>query len=124
MIQILLIIIFWLFTFIFCPCLLNFKRSPSLRFSHMARVLFKQPAVGTIMANVPAMICAGLLKVLQDNTWFDRITSDWSNWGLQIDPAEQVIWKRGRLGLAMIIISSVFMFYGSDTMVHKPTDLD
>jgi hypothetical protein len=54
----------------------------------MARVLFKQPAVGTIMANVPAMICAGLLKVLQDNTWFDRITSDWSNWGLQIDPAE------------------------------------
>jgi hypothetical protein len=41
MIQILLIVIFWLFTFIFCPCLIHFKRSPSLRFTHMARVLFK-----------------------------------------------------------------------------------
>jgi hypothetical protein len=54
----------------------------------MGGVLFKQPAFGTIKTNVPAMICAGLLKVIQDNTWFDEITSDWSNWGLQIDPAE------------------------------------
>jgi hypothetical protein len=71
----------------------------------MTRVLFKQPAVGTMMANVPALISAGLLRVLQDNTWFDDIVSDWSNWGLQLDASEKVIWKRGRLGLAMLLIS-------------------
>lgn len=40
-IQVMMIIIFWLFTFIFCPCLLKYRRAPSLRFTHMTRVLFK-----------------------------------------------------------------------------------
>jgi hypothetical protein len=48
----------------------------------MTRVLFKQPAVGTMMANIPAVIVALMLKYLQDNTWFDDLTNDWSNWGL------------------------------------------
>ena len=82
MIQILIIVIFWLFTFIFCPCLIHYKRSPALRFMHMTRVLFKQPAVGTMMANIPAVCVALMLKYLQDNTWFDDLTNDWSNWGL------------------------------------------
>ena len=73
------------------------------------------------MANIPAVIVALMLKYLQDNTWFDNLTNDWSNWGLQIDPAQQVIWKRGRLGLAFLIISAVFMFNGSDAMIYRPT---
>jgi hypothetical protein len=86
-----------------------------------------------MMANTPAIIVALLLKYMQDNTWFDNLVSDWSNWGLAIDPATQVASKRGRLGLAFLIISGkfsfdikqlhlvVFMFYGSDSMIYKPT---
>lgn len=77
-----------------------------------------------MMGNVPAIITALLLKLLQDNTWYDNITSDWSNFGLQIDPAGQIIWKRGRLGLALMIISSIFMFYGSDCLIYNPPPND
>jgi hypothetical protein len=31
---------------------------------HMTRVLFKQPAVGTMMANIPAVCVALMLKYL------------------------------------------------------------
>ena len=88
---------------------------------HMTRVLFKQPAVGTTMANIPAVLVALMLKYLQDNTWFDDLTNDWSDWGLQIDESKKVIWKRGRLGLAFLLISCVFMFNGSDAMIFRPS---
>jgi len=62
--NVMMIAIFWLFTFIFCPCLLKYRRSPALRFTHMVRVLFKQPIVGTMMANIPVVVAGGLLKWL------------------------------------------------------------
>lgn len=52
----------------------------------MARVIFLQPAIGTMMANTAILITAGLLLMLQTNTWFDDYTSNWSDWGLAIDP--------------------------------------
>jgi succinate-acetate transporter protein len=61
---VLLLVAFWLLTFALCPCLLRFKRALALRFTHMTRVLFRQPAIGTMMANVPALITAGLLKYM------------------------------------------------------------
>lgn len=32
-----------------------------------------------------------------------------------------MIWKRGRLGLAFLLISCVFMFNGSDAMIFRPS---
>ena len=45
-----------------------------------------QPMIGSMMANIIILITAVLLLMLQKNTWFDDITSNWSDWGLAIDP--------------------------------------
>ncbi len=97
LVLILALIMFWLLNLQFS----RIKRPPGLRFSHMARVIFKPPAVGSILGAIPVLIVAGILKMVQDEGFFDDIPVDWVNIDSDITEKELIVFKRGRLGLAL-----------------------
>ena len=106
------VVVFWLANLQFS----TFKRPPNLRFSHLARVTFLPPATGAALAAVPSMIVAALLSMLQGASLFADVSARWTDFGDEVGPAAAIAQARGRLGVAFVIISIVFLLHGAQNI--------
>lgn len=77
LILVITIIVFWLINLQFA----KIKRPPSLRFKHMAKVVFLPPAYGNLLAAIPVMIVAGCLKFWQGSTILGTLADDYGAMG-------------------------------------------
>ena len=119
------LISFWLLNLNFS----KIRKAPYLRFKHMAKVIFVPPAKGTVLASVPALIIAGLLKFWQGKEVFYETNTNWSFLDEDLSPEEKIQNASGRLGLFFVIIGSkfalhrvvVFMLYGSYNIISLPS---
>jgi len=99
LVLILGIVVFWLLN-IQCS---QYKRPPSIRFFHMAKVTFRPPAIGTTLASVPVGIVAGLLKIMQESDLFIDTRANWSELGSTTTTVQEIVaQQRGRLGNSLL----------------------
>ena len=100
------------------------KDPPALRFKHLARVTFANPAIGTLLSAVPAlMVCVGL-RAYQQSTLFAQTPSNWSDLGSELSNKAVVAQRRGRIGICLIVCSFVFLTYGAKSLIYVPTATD
>jgi len=118
LILVLSLISFWLLNLNFS----KIRKAPYLRFKHMAKVIFFPPAKGTILASVPALIIAGLLKFWQGKEVFIELNTNWSFLGDSLSTEEKIANQSGRLGLFFVIIGIIFMLYGSYNIISLPSE--
>lgn len=111
-------IVFWLVNLQFS----TFKRPPAIRFMHLARVTFIPPATGALLACVPALLVAAFLQLLQFADVSAEINARWTDFGGEVTSKARVDQVRGRLGLAFIIISIIFLLHGADTIINQPSE--
>ena len=97
------------------------RKPPVIKFMHMARVTFGPPTFGALLACVPVAIAAGVIKLTENISIFDGVDANWSNLQQPVDPSMVVPNRRGRLGLQLIIVGFVCLFYGASVMVSMPS---
>jgi hypothetical protein len=117
-IVILSIIIFWLIT-------LTFVKStdpPALRFFQLAKITFKAPSNGCLVSVVPVCFVVLLLRAYQQSELFADQPDNWLKVGIIMTVKDVVNAKRGRIGLAFVIYGLIFMHFGSNAIIHKPSE--
>ena len=61
------------------------------------------------------------MKLTESISIFDNVDANWSNLQQQVDTSMIQPNRRGRLGLQLIIVGFVCLFYGTNVMISRPT---
>lgn len=117
-ILMLLVVVFWLINLQFA----TYKRPPALRFQHLARVTFVPPTMGALLSSVPAVIVAGFLRFIQQAGLFADTQARWTDFGSEVTPSQDIEGRRGRLGLALVILGVIFLLHGAETIISQPSE--
>lgn len=89
---------------------------------HLARVTFLPPAAGSLLASVPALVVAGCLQLLQIADLSAEISARWTDFGSEVSSAARIDQVRGRLGLAFVVVSVIFLQHGGECIITQPTE--
>jgi hypothetical protein len=116
-IVILTIVIFWLVTL---SCV-KAKDPPALRFFQLAKITFTNPSVGCFLSVIPVGFSGVLMKMFQTSTLFADQASNWLEVGMIMTVKDVVNARRGRIGLMFVIFGLIFMHFGANCIVHKPS---
>jgi len=118
LILILSVLVFWFFVLIFA----RNRKPAALRFKHIAKTIFKPPAIGCILSCVPVGVAAAIVVTYTRSGLFTSINTNWIDWGSESSARDIIQQTRGRAGLFLFLIGIIFLHYGAQNIVYQPSE--